>query len=307
MAGLPFSGDNSSDNNLIVVWHKGSTQLMSGTLYIVATPIGNLEDITYRAVRILREADFIACEDTRHTQKLLGHIGIAKRTVSYHEHNEQARSDELLNSLREGNNIALVSDAGTPLIADPGYRLVAKAREAGVRVVPIPGPSAALTALSASGLPTDTYVFLGFLPAKAGRRRKVLERFAPVGMSVVFYEAPHRILEALEDIAAVFGVRPVVLARELTKVHEEFLRGTAAELLGMLRQRNGIRGEFTVVIGKGENAPEEDSTVEEVFEELLRNGVPRMEALKQAARRKGLSKREAYKRTQSQSSGSKPS
>jgi 16S rRNA (cytidine1402-2'-O)-methyltransferase len=269
---------------------------MNGTLYIVATPIGNLEDITYRAVRTLREVDLIACEDTRHTQKLLDHFGIGKPAVSYHEHNEQARSDELLAGLQQGKNIALVSDAGTPLIADPGYRLVAKARDAGIAVVPVPGPSAALAALSASGLPTDSFVFHGFLPAKAGQRRKALEQLASVDMSLVFYEAPHRILDTLEDIAAVLGSRPVVLARELTKIHEEFLRGTAVELLETLRQRGGIRGEFTIVVGKSTGLPQESGTIEEAVEELIRNGIPRMDALKQVARRRGISKREVYKR-----------
>lgn len=270
---------------------------MSGTLYIVATPIGNLEDITYRAVRILREADLIACEDTRHTQRLLDRFGIDKPLVSYHEHNEQSRSDELIARLREGANIALVSDAGTPLIADPGYRVVGKARDAGIMVVPVPGPSAALAALSASGLPTDAFLFRGFLPAKGGQRRRVLEQLAELDVSLVFYEAPHRILETLGDIASVMGARPVVLARELTKIHEEFLAGTAAELLDRLRQREAIRGEFTIVVGKSTGSVEETGTIEEVVEELIRSGVPRMDALKQVARRRGVSKREIYKRT----------
>ena len=199
---------------------------MSGTLYTVATPIGNLEDITYRAVRTLREVDLIACEDTRQTRKLLDHYGIGKPTVSYHEHNEQSRSSDLVADLQQGKNIALVSDAGTPLIADPGYRLVAQARQAGIRVVPIPGPSAALAALSASGLPTDSFLFFGFLPVKAGQRRKALEEFRTLDMSIVLYEAPHRMLATLEEIGAVLGSRPIVLAREITKIHEEFLSGT---------------------------------------------------------------------------------
>ena len=271
---------------------------MPGTLYIVATPIGNLEDITYRAVRILHEVDLIACEDTRHTQKVLDHFAIRKPSVSYHEHNEQSRSDELLASLQQGTNIALVSDAGTPLIADPGYRLVAKARDAGITVVPVPGPCAALTALSASGLPTDSFLFHGFLPAKAGQRRKVLEQLSAVGVPLIFYEAPHRMLDTLQDLAAILGSRPIVLARELTKLHEEFLRGTAAELSQTLRQRGSIRGEFTVVVGKATSLPEESGTIEEAVQELIRNGVPRMDALKQVARRRGISKREVYKQVQ---------
>lgn len=264
----------------------------------MATPIGNLEDITFRAVRVLREVDLIACEDTRQTRKLLDHFGIGKPAVSYHEHNEQVRSSELLAELLSGKNIALVSDAGTPLIADPGYRLVAKAREAGIFVVPLPGPCAVVAAMSASGLPTDSFLFYGFLPAKSRQRRKALEQFQALDMPLVFYEAPHRMLEMLEDIAAVLGTRPVVLARELTKIHEEFLRGTAAELLATLRERGSIRGELTVMVGRGEALPQEDTTVEEAVEELIRNGVPRMDALKQVARRRGLSKREVYKQTQ---------
>ena len=268
---------------------------MSGTLYIVATPIGNLEDITYRAVRTLREVDLIACEDTRQTRKLLAHYGIDKPVISYHEHNEQSRSVDLVAEVQAGKNIALVSDAGTPLIADPGFRLVARAREAGMPVVPIPGPSAALAALSASGLPTDSFVFYGFLPAKAGQRRKALEDLRSLDMSIVLYEAPHRILAALEEIDAVLGARPIMLAREITKLHEEFLGGTAAELTELLAKRDSVRGEFTIVIGRGETIAQEDSTIEEAVQELIRNGVGRMDALKQVARRRGLSKREVYK------------
>lgn len=275
-----------------------ATQPNAGTLYVVATPIGNLEDLTFRAVRVLREVDLIACEDTRQTRKLLDHFEIAKPAVSYHEHNEQARSAELLAFLLAGKTVALVSDAGTPLIADPGYRLVAKARDAGVAVVPLPGACAAIAALSASGLPTDSFLFYGFLPARSGQRRKTLESFQAIDMSLVLYEAPHRILETLEDIQAVLGQRRVMLARELTKIHEEFLRGTPAELLPMLRRREVIRGEFTVIIARAEAAPPETTTIEEAVEELLRSGVPRMQALKEVARRRGLSKRDVYKQTQ---------
>ncbi len=268
---------------------------MSGTLYTVATPIGNLEDITHRAVRTLREVDLIACEDTRQTRKLLDHYGISRPTVSYHEHNEQSRSTDLVADLQQGKNIALVSDAGTPLIADPGYRLVARAREAGIRVVPIPGPSAALAALSASGLPTDSFLFYGFLPAKAGQRRKALEEFRMFDMSIVLYEAPHRMLATLEEIATVLGSRPIVLAREITKLHEEFLSGTAAELIEVLRTRGSVRGEFTIIIGRAETIQQQEGTIEEAVEELIRAGVGRMDALKQVARQRGLSKRDVYK------------
>lgn len=261
----------------------------------MATPIGNLEDITYRAIRILGEVDLIACEDTRQTRKLLDHYGIGKATVSYHEHNEQSRSMDLVTHLQEGKNIALVSDAGTPLIADPGYRLVARARAEGIVVVPLPGASAALAALSAAGLPTDSFLFYGFLPAKPGQRRTALENFRTVDTSVVLYEAPHRILATLDDIEAVLGQRPIVLAREITKIHEEFLSGTAADLAGVLRQRDSVRGEFTIIVGRGETLQPETGTLEEAVEELIRNGVGRMDALKQVARRRGLSKSEVYK------------
>ncbi len=268
---------------------------MSGTLYIVATPIGNLEDITYRAVRVLREAALIACEDTRQTGKLLDHYGISKPAVSYHEHNEQARSGELLRELLAGRDVAMVSDAGTPLIADPGYRLVEKARREGVLVVPIPGPSAVIAALCAAGLPTDSFAFLGFLPAKSGQRRRAIEEARALGMTLVFYETPHRIVEALEDMAAVLGETPVVLGRELTKLHEEFLSGSAGELRDRLLQRDAVKGEFTVVVGKWEEVVDESVPVEREVELLMEGGVPRMDALKQVARRRGLSKREVYK------------
>jgi 16S rRNA (cytidine1402-2'-O)-methyltransferase len=269
---------------------------VSGTLYVVATPIGNLEDISARAIRILGEVDLIACEDTRHTRKLLDRYGIAKPLVSYYEHNEQSRADELLGDLRAGKNIALVSDAGTPLIADPGYRLVEQAREQGVTVSPVPGPSALAAALSASGLPTDAFLFHGFLPPKQGQRRKLLEQLKSLEATLVFYEAPHRILETLDDIAAILGQRLVVLARELTKIHEEFLRGTPAELRSILDQRLAVKGEITVMVSKGTAAESDSTPLDTAVEKLIQAGVPRMEALKTVARRRGISKREVYKK-----------
>jgi 16S rRNA (cytidine1402-2'-O)-methyltransferase len=269
---------------------------VSGTLFVVATPIGNLEDLTFRAVRILREVDRIACEDTRHTRQLLDRHGISKPLVSYHEHNERSRSEELLRDLQAGRSIALVSDAGTPLISDPGYRLVKAAREQGIPVSPIPGPSALLASLSASGLPTDTFVFLGFAPSKQGQRRKLLEEFGALPMTLVFYEAPHRILDTLADIAATLGARPVVLAREVTKLHEEFLQGAAAELVEALAKRPPLKGEITLMIGKGDAAETSDTPLDLAVEELIRTGVPRMQAFKTVARQRGLSKREVYKK-----------
>ena len=273
---------------------KPYTQSMSGQLYLVATPIGNLEDITYRAVRILREADLIACEDTRQTRKLLEHYEIRKPTISYHEHNEAERAEELVSRLLAGTTIALVSDAGMPLVSDPGYRLVRAALQCGVPVEALPGPSAALTALAASGLPTDSFHFGGFLPVKPGQRAKMLEGLAGSQATLIFYEAPHRILEALEAIGAVLGPRPVVVARELTKIHEEYLRGTAAEIAAQLAARDSIKGEFTLLIGKATEPLPDDTPLEEAVESLIQEGVARMDAIKQVARRRGLSKREVY-------------
>jgi 16S rRNA (cytidine1402-2'-O)-methyltransferase len=267
---------------------------MPGLLYVVATPIGNLEDITYRAVRVLGEADLIACEDTRQTRKLLDHYNIHKPTISYHDHNEAERTEDLTARLLAGETIALVSDAGMPLVSDPGYRLVNAAIEAGISVQPIPGASASLTALAASGLPTDSFHFGGFLPPKTGQRAKLLESLAEEHATLIFYEAPHRILESLEAIEAALGPRPVVVAREITKIHEEFLRGTAAEIRAQLAARDTVKGEITLLIGKAMAPPPDDTPIPEAVEALISGGVPRMDAIKQVARRRGLSKREVY-------------
>jgi 16S rRNA (cytidine1402-2'-O)-methyltransferase len=267
---------------------------MSGRLYLVATPIGNLEDITYRAVRILNEADLIACEDTRHTRKLLEHYGIQKPTVSYHDHNEAERSLELAGKLRGGAVIAMVSDAGMPLVSDPGYRLVRAAIESGIPVEAVPGASAVLTSLAASGLPADAFYFGGFLPSKPGQRRKTLEALSEQPVTLIFYEAPHRILESLEAIEQVLGPRPVVVARELTKVHEEFLRGTASEVRALLAARDAVKGEITILIGKRTAPLPDDTPLSEAVESMVCNGTPRMDAIKEVARRRGLSKREVY-------------
>jgi 16S rRNA (cytidine1402-2'-O)-methyltransferase len=268
---------------------------MPGTLYVVATPIGNLDDITYRAVRTLREVDLIACEDTRHTLNLLDHYGIRKPTVSYHEHNEATRALELAAKLAAGANIALVSDAGVPLVSDPGYRLVTAAIQTGIRVIPIPGPSALLTALAGAGLATDAFHFGGFLPAKAGQRVRTLEALKSEEATLVFYEAPHRIVQALKDVEQALGPRTVVVARELTKIHEEFLRGTAAEVRAMLESRDVVKGEITLLIGKAEAPATDDTPLEEAVEARVRRGVSRMDAVKEVARLRGLSKREVYR------------
>src|SRR5712664_1144353 len=221
------------------------------SLYLVATPIGNLEDITLRALRVLKEVDLIACEDTRQTLKLLSHYGIKTRLVSYHEHNEMTKAAELVVDLEGGAKIALVTDAGMPGISDPGFRLIALAIRHHVPVVPIPGASAFLAALVASGLPTDSFRFSGFLPAKSGQRRKLLESVRESPRTQVFYEAPHRLLETLADVAEVLGEdRHVVVAREVTKIHEEFLRGRTVEVLEQLKARGDVKGEITLLIAK---------------------------------------------------------
>jgi 16S rRNA (cytidine1402-2'-O)-methyltransferase len=282
-------------------------------LYLVATPIGNLEDITLRALRVLRSADRIACEDTRQTAKLLNHFGISTPTVSYHLHNETGRAEELLQFLKDGARIALVSDAGTPAIADPGAELVAKAIAAGIAVYPIPGASAVLTALVASGLSTERFAFHGFLPSKSGQRRSTLERLRAElsaannpadepSTTHILYETPHRILEALEDIAVALGpTHRIVLARELTKLHEEFLRGPVSEVFATLRQRPTIRGEIVLLLDgtltTAAAQPTQKSLADEVST-LIRSGLSEKDALKQVAKSRGLGKSEAYREWQ---------
>ncbi len=274
-----------------------------GTLYLVGTPIGNLEDITLRALRTLKEADLIACEDTRQTMKLLNHYAIEKPTVSYHEHNELTRSAELIVHLERGDNIAMVSDAGMPGVSDPGYRLVHLAVRHHIRIVPIPGASAFLSALVASGLPTDSFRFNGFLPAKEGARKTALESILTSDRTQIFYEAPHRLIETLRDITEIFGLdRQVVIAREVTKLHEEFLRGRAGEVLAMLKERGEIRGEITLLIGKAEASshakPTNKNIAQRVRELMTADRLGEKAALKQAAKDFGLSKSEAYREWQ---------
>jgi 16S rRNA (cytidine1402-2'-O)-methyltransferase len=269
-----------------------------GCLYLVATPIGNLEDITVRALRVLGEADLIACEDTRRTAKLLHHYSLQKETLSYHEHNELTRAAELVIRMEQGARVALVSDAGTPVISDPGHHLVTLCLRHRIPVVPIPGPSALIAALAVSGLPTEEFLFVGFLPSRAGDRRKALDRLAAETRTLVFYEAPHRLVEMLSAALERFGRRPTVIARELTKVHEEFLRGDLAELL-VVAQRRALRGELTVLIGRAEpgQVPLELPTapLKERVEQIMREqNLERNAALKQAARERGLTRREAY-------------
>ncbi len=297
-------------------------------LYLVATPIGNLEDITLRALRVLRSVDRIACEDTRQTAKLLHHFGIKKPTVSYHLHNERGRAEELIAGLQAGGRLAVVSDAGTPGIADPGEALVRAAVAAGVPVFPIPGANAVLSALVASGLPTERFTFHGFLPAKAGQRRTALERLLQTmgadgpAATQIFYETPHRILEALADVVAVFGPgQPVALARELTKLHEEFLRGTAVAVLTALQTRPAVRGEMVLLLGNlrgkeqaagtqaagmqaagmqpaGLQPAKEMALAAEVAALVKSEAVSEKDALKRVAKSRGLGKSEAYREWQ---------
>jgi 16S rRNA (cytidine1402-2'-O)-methyltransferase len=277
-------------------------------LYLVGTPIGNLEDITLRALRVLKEVDVIACEDTRQTQKLLNHYAIATRTTSYHEHNEMTRAAELVKEMQEGASVALVTDAGMPGISDPGYRLITLAIRHQVPVVPVPGASAFLAALVASGLPTDSVSFSGFLPAKRGERRAALEAVKNSSRTQVFYEAPHRIVESLEDVVEVLGSsRHVVVAREVTKIHEEFLRGRVGEVLAGLKAREAVKGEITLLIGKAEendargaaDASSARLSIRQRVEQLMaEEKVDEKSALKKVAKERGVSKSEAYREMQ---------
>ncbi|RKY05022.1 16S rRNA (cytidine(1402)-2'-O)-methyltransferase [Candidatus Poribacteria bacterium] len=220
---------------------------MSGTLYVVATPIGNLEDITLRALRVLREVDLIAAEDTRHTKKLLDHYGIRKPMVSYHEHNERERAEQLVRELKKGKDVALVTDAGTPAISDPGYVLIRRCIEEGVKVVPVPGPSALIAALCVSGLPVHRFAFEGFLPHKGGKRRNKLEELKDEERTLIFYESPHRLLKTLKDMLEILGDRNIAVARELTKVHEEVFRGRISEAIKRFSS-SPVKGEITLVV-----------------------------------------------------------
>ena len=274
------------------------------SLYLVATPIGNLEDITLRALRVLKEVDLIACEDTRQTLKLLSHYDIKTRLVSYHEHNEMTQAAELVVDLEGGAKIALVTDAGMPGISDPGFRLIALAIRHHVPVVPIPGASAFLAALVASGLPTDSFRFSGFLPSKSGQRRKLLESVKDSPRTQVFYEAPHRLLETLAEVVELLGNdRHVVVAREVTKLHEEFLRGRAKEILEQLKARGDVKGEITLLIAKAEegatpSASESISIAQRVREIMASEKADEKTALKKIAKERGIGKSEAYREWQ---------
>jgi len=269
-----------------------------GCLYLVGSPIGNLEDITLRAIRILKESDQIACEDTRHTQKLLSHYNIQKPLVSYHEHNEMTRAPELVLAMEQGAKIALVSDAGMPLVSDPGYRLVTLCARHQIPVIPIPGPSALLAALSASGLPNEEFLFVGFLPARSGERQRALERLRLEDRTLILYEAPHRVAETVSDALEILGDRPACLAREVTKLHEEFRRAALSELSASLEEKP-VRGEITLLIGAplpGQSTTRDTTqSLADRVDELIRQAkLDRKEALKLAAKERGLTRREAY-------------
>lgn len=272
---------------------------MAGTLYIAATPIGNLEDVTYRVIRVLAEVSFIACEDTRHTRRLLDRYGLSQaQLVSFHEHNERDRTAELIAELQSGRSVALVSDAGTPLISDPGFRLVREARSAGIPVVPLPGPSAVMAALSASGQPTDAFYFGGFLPEKEQARREELLRHRDSPFTLVYFEAPHRLTKSLAAIGEMMPARPVTVARELTKIHEEFAQGSGTELAAHFEgaASGRVRGECTIVIGKPATTvtvPGEPQLLSELAA-LMASGKSRSEAAKELAHRYGLPRRQLY-------------
>lgn len=264
------------------------------TLYIIATPIGNLEDITYRAVRILGEVDLIAAEDTRHSLKLLNHFGISKPLTSYFDHNQQFKGERILNALRRGKSVALISDAGTPCISDPGFQLVRDAVAENIPVVPVPGACAAVAALAASGLPTDNFTFAGFPPSRQGKRRTFLSEMNALPGTLVLYEAPHRLIQTLNDIREVLGERQVIVARELTKIYEEFIRGTASEVIAAVSQ-DIVRGEVVILIAPGKITPQESEPLENVLRRLMSDGALSIKDIaKQASVISGVPRSEAY-------------
>ncbi len=270
--------------------------MKSGILYIVATPIGNLEDITLRAIRVLKEVDLIAAEDTRHTKHLLDRYGVATPLTSYHDHNKEEKAPVLVARMLDGKSIALVSDAGTPGISDPGYFLINLAADQNITVMPVPGATAAVAALSISGLPTDSFVFEGFLPARQQARLKRLQELSEEKRTIIFYEAPHKIVTTIEDMIEILGDRQAVMTRELTKIHEEILRGRLSEILRRLREGT-VKGEFTVIVhGASEKPGSKDIDPAEYLRNLMiHRGLSKKEAVAAAAKELGLRKKELYK------------
>lgn len=275
---------------------------MTGTLYVVATPIGNLEDLTYRAARVLGEVSLIACEDTRHTRKLLNHYGIKTKTVSYHEHNEREQAVKLVELVKSGTDVALVSDAGTPGISDPGFRVVSLALAENISVVPLPGATALISALVASGVASDEFFFAGFLPARSTARRRRLAGLATLSTTLIFYEAPHRIAEALKDAREVLGEREAVVARELTKLHEEIIRGRLSDLAKQfLESKHDPRGEMVLVIDRvvvesEDGESKSGHSISSLMTGFEAEGLEPRAALKKAAKVLGISRDEAYRR-----------
>lgn len=272
---------------------------MIGELYIVATPIGNLEDITLRAIKTIEQVDIIAAEDTRHTLKLLNHLNITKPMISYHRHNEEIKTDELINKLLEGKNIALVSDAGTPVISDPGEEIVKKCLENNIKVVPIPGACAAITALIVSGIDVKEFTFLGFLPLNKKNRKEKLEQIAMGENTIILYEAPHKLIQTLEELSTITERRKIVLAKELTKIHEEYITGTAEELKSQVQQP---KGEYVIVIEKREKTVKQEQrellnqlSVEEHYKYYEKKGLDKKEIIKKIAKDRNVSKNEIYK------------
>jgi len=266
----------------------------SGTLYIIATPIGNLEDITFRAVRILGEVDLIAAEDTRHSRKLLSHFNISKPLTSYFDHNRQFKGERILSELRQGKTVALISDAGTPCVSDPGYHLVRDAVLEGIPVIPIPGACAAVAALSASGLPSDNFTFAGFPPSRQGKRKTFLAGLVGLPGTLILYEAPHRLEETLRDMGEVLGERRIVVARELTKIFEEFVRGSVSEVLAVVSQGR-VRGEVVILVAPGESSPPDVEPLEELLQRLLdEEGLSVKDAARKASEITGVPRNEAY-------------
>lgn len=283
-----FSDKGVFTNNL-----KPMKPINSGTLYIVSTPIGNLEDITLRALRILKEVDFIAVEDTRHSQKLLNHYNISKPLISYWSEKEKIRAEQIIEKLKTGQSGALISDAGTPGISDPGAVLIKRAIEEDIPITPIPGASGVITALSVSGLPTEEFVFIGFLPPKTSDRRRKLKELALESKTMIFYEAPHRILETISDLIEVFGDRSAVVAREITKLYEEFIRGMLSDMLQTLENRK-IAGEYVILVS---GRKKQDISIDEALQEiklLMKKGLGRKEAVRKVAEHYGLSKKDLY-------------
>lgn len=267
-----------------------------GTLYVVATPIGNLEDMTFRAVTVLKQVDLIAAEDTRHSKKLLGHYGIGTRLVSCHEHNETLKTPQLISHLKSGLSLALISDAGTPTLSDPGYHLIKTAAKENISIVPIPGCSAAMAGLSVSGLPTDAFCFSGFPPKKSGKLKQTIESLKDQKSTLIFYESPHRIKTLLETLILILGDRQACLAREITKLHEEYLRGTLSEILRILDERESIKGECSLFV-QGcveERKPEADDLKKIILERLSDSDLGPSDLAKQIAGEYHLPKKMIY-------------